>query len=1019
MSLRFDDPVLLWVAAAAPLFLVASLLMRSLPLSRRIAAGVLRSAAVAAAALAIARPSLVLPQESLTVIGVVDASGSVRRLAPSTPPEASIRAFAEAARSRPAGDRAGVVVFDGQASAAILPTAGPLPALTAAPVSGTEGSDLAGAITLARALVPAGEAGRVVLISDGLENRGSALHAVERDGARSVPVDSVEVPLERVPDVRVAALDLPAAALPLSTVEATILLDSTDPATVRLKLRMDGRPVALQGGAPQEDGAELRLPGGPTTVRLSLPLGGGPVHRVEAIVESADPALDRIPENSRAARLVAVPSGRSALLVGAAGPDSPTAALLRASGLEVRTLPADALPEDPLWLAGFDLVVLENVPAAAMDPARQELLADQVERVGGGLLCLGGPETFGPGGWRGSALGSLLPVEVEPPTEARRPEAAVAFVIDRSGSMRAGVAGARASQQEVANAAAALAVESVATRILVTVVAFSNSPEVLVPLRPLDDRAAVAEEIRGISSDGGTAIGAALKAALDQLEGAGGVQRRLVVLLTDGRGSDDQLLRAQSARARDADVKVTTISVGDEADDGLLAEVAATTGGVFHAVRNPRVLPRILVDAVQEVNRPLLRLEPVPVVPAEEGPVGPLLKGAPALAGSVIVGPPRSADAVVDARSELGDPLVARWQAGTGRVALVTAAPDGPWCEPWRQWPGAAGFWQALLRWTARSPASAPVAADARVADGVMEVVVEAAAADAVAGSEIAGVARSPEGARVPLTLRRVSPRRFEGRIPAEASGTWMAVLTPTGPRGPLPPMLASATAPEGAEYRRTRSDPDLLRKIRSASGGAERTLGTLSAAGLFSRDGLRMGTSESPIAAWLLAACAILLVGDVAVRRLAVRRQQLRDATRVVSADPTGARTLASRRATPAAPATAPATAAAPAARAPAERPAPAVQGAGSAGGSDAGATRAAGRAPPAAAPASEEEIRAALAAIRGGSARTGPPGAGADPPKGAPGSPEAPPAGGAEAHPGTLDALRRARDRSRIFPP
>ena len=64
--------------------------------------------------------------------------------------------------------------------------------------------------------------------------------------------------------------------------------------------------------------------------------------------------------------------------------------------------------------------------------------------------------------------------------------------------------------------------------------------------------------------------------------------------------------------------------------------------------------------------------------------------------------------------SDKGDPLLAHWQQGLGRVVAWTSDTSGPWTEEWRSWPEAERFWQQAVRWTFPEPTRAtfPVAAE-------------------------------------------------------------------------------------------------------------------------------------------------------------------------------------------------------------------------------------------------------------------------------------------------------------------
>lgn len=75
-------------------------------------------------------------------------------------------------------------------------------------------------------------------------------------------------------------------------------------------------------------------------------------------------------------------------------------------------------PKSEKDLYTFDAVVLDDVEAAFFSQDQKELLQRFVSRRGGGLLMLGGQESFGKGGWRRTPVGDMLPVYLDrPPTK--------------------------------------------------------------------------------------------------------------------------------------------------------------------------------------------------------------------------------------------------------------------------------------------------------------------------------------------------------------------------------------------------------------------------------------------------------------------------------------------------------------------------------------------------------------------------------------------------------------------------
>jgi len=119
------------------------------------------------------------------------------------------------------------------------------------------------------------------------------------------------------------------------------------------------------------------------------------------------------------------------------------------------------------------------------------------------------------------------------------------------------------------------------------------------------------------------------------------------------------------------------------------------------------------------------------------------------------------------------------------------------------------------------------------------------------------------------VTLRQIGPRTFAATVPNLRPGLHPAVLVGGG----TPPseehldLLIPATAESGRELRTSDPNLTLLREVARATGGA---VEPEPASVLTARPGVRHETIPLD---WLLLPLAILLVlGDVAIRRLVVR---------------------------------------------------------------------------------------------------------------------------------------------------
>jgi uncharacterized membrane protein len=70
-----------------------------------------------------------------------------------------------------------------------------------------------------------------------------------------------------------------------------------------------------------------------------------------------------------------------------------------------------AFPQEQAELLAYDAIVLSNVPRSALSDETLGRVDEWVGKRGAGLLMAGGPRSFGAGGWAGTAIERMLPVE--------------------------------------------------------------------------------------------------------------------------------------------------------------------------------------------------------------------------------------------------------------------------------------------------------------------------------------------------------------------------------------------------------------------------------------------------------------------------------------------------------------------------------------------------------------------------------------------------------------------------------
>ncbi|MBI1891189.1 MAG: VWA domain-containing protein [Burkholderiales bacterium] len=186
------------------------------------------------------------------------------------------------------------------------------------------------------------------------------------------------------------------------------------------------------------------------------------------------------------------------------------------------------------------------------------------------------------------------------PAQGQRSAANVAIVIDRSGSMQ----GDRIAQ---ARRAAVMAIDSLTDDDIVSVLAFDDTVEVVVPATKAVEKTAIKRAIERIQSRGSTALFAGVS------KGAGEVRKFLdkarvnrVILLSDGQAnvgpsSPAELGQLGSTLAREG-ISVTTIGLGLGYNEDLMTQLAGYSDGNHAFVAKAEDLARIFRNEFGDVS---------------------------------------------------------------------------------------------------------------------------------------------------------------------------------------------------------------------------------------------------------------------------------------------------------------------------------------------------------------------------------------------------------------------------------
>lgn len=821
---------------------------------RRLALGV-RLLSLTCLALALAGAQRVQRARAVAVVFLVDASASI---SPAQAVQAQEFMRQALAQLRPP-DQAAVVVFGGEALVE-RPLSGstePAP-LRSRPDVGQ--SDIAEAIRLGLALFPAGSARRLVLLSDGQATSGDTVAAARLAAAAGARLDYA--PLARPPLTAEAWLEDVAAPARVSAgerldVTATAASTVDQPATLRL---------LAAGSLVAEERVQLR----PGVNQFNLSLRAATPGFMRLVVE-LDPSRDSTPQNNRLAAFSAIvgPS-RVFLLASDEQPDEAAALTAALEGAGLSVTPGE-LSDDLAALSNYDSLILVDVNAKELSARQMSAIQSYVRDLGGGLLVVGGPHSYGVGGYFRTPLEETLPVNMQLKDPERFPSVSLALVIDRSGSMAALEGGA--AKIQLAAEGAVRVVEWLNDDDAITVIPVDTQPAQVVGPMLAAERAQVIREIRAIGAGGGGIyVRTGLAAAADALA-AGSQTVRHIILLADGADAEEQEGAAALAQELAAQgITLSVVAIGAGPDVPFLQNLARVGQGRFHFTDRAANLPQIFTQETSQIQRSYVveeRFFPQALAPS------PILSGitsTPPLYG--YVGTSAKTTAQVILATPPGDPLLAQWRYGLGRAVAWTSDATGRWGREWVTWPGFAPFWAQAVGWTISQGRGE--ALELGVTYGAESAVLTVEARDSanrfLNDLTLRANVVAPDGRTQTLGLTQSAPGRYSGAFTPTQEGAYLIRVAGVDADGQAdgPAQTGGWVLGYAPEYRPVSADTPPLAALAGPSGG--RDLSDNPAA-VWARD-LPAGRNSQPLWPGLVLLASLIWPLDIALRRLYLTRQ-------------------------------------------------------------------------------------------------------------------------------------------------
>jgi uncharacterized membrane protein len=707
-------------------------------------------------------------------------------------------------------------------------------------------TDVASALQLAGSILPAGNRRHIVLVSDGRGNLGDAVAEARLLRAEGVRVDTVAIDVPVGAEVLVDHLDAPRslATGERADIKALIVSNTDTAATVRWYL--DRTLINT---------VQVSLPSGETTLTQTVQPAQPGFHSVRVVI---DPVIDTYAENNLGEALIQVVGPARVLVVentpGGAASIEPA---LHSTGILTSTVSAGQLPRSSAELAAYSGVVLVNVPASSLGLDGMAVLQAVTRDLGIGLVVIGGSDSYGPGGYAGTPLETALPVQMMLPMNMQKPPVAVMLVLESSES---------GNGDQVIRGAAEAVIDQLTPRDSVGVTN-GQMGNVVVPLAPLTDKAKVKKQIESMGLGDPPDYSPDLKVANEQLSKTTASLKHIIML---GDGDTPFQVPQSTVEAMHAHgITVSTVAVGADANGAAYMQaLAGWGGGRFYLSNSPQDVPQIFLKETRQALKPWIvegNITPRLSSLAEVLPGVPL-DSFPALTGYVATTSRAAADVVL--KSPQGDPLLATWQYGLGRVVAWTSDAEGRWTADLLSWPSANRFFGDIVRYSLPQSGDPALQVETQVQGDHTHILVTA---PQYSGASVSVSAVTPDLSDATLILSSTGPGRFEGDLRTDQVGSYLLHVTDSVGGIVKHTNTIGLVVPYSPEYRNLGTDKVNLTAIAQAGGGALLTdLSTVFALELPPVRGVL------PIGELLLVLAILLFPIDIALRRFVFTAEDL-----------------------------------------------------------------------------------------------------------------------------------------------
>ena len=844
--------------------------------SRSSVAAFVRLVVVGLLIIVLAMPRAVKTSNRVAVVFDVDISDSVL--------EQKDEAFGQvmkAVESKEATDEAGMVVFGGTAAVEYPPRTATMPfeGFINSEVR-KDATNLQQSLSLSAAMLPDDAQARVVLVSDGTETRGDLKQAITELQSRDISVDVLQIKYDESErrEVILERLDMPRNVRLGESYETASILSSNYDGNGTLVLTQNGEIVAEQSVSFRKGKNRISVP-----IQVESP----GYYEYEARIKVATKKDDGREENNAVRNYLYIEGPGRILIVTDPLGDSqeyePLKSALEDGKREVEIAVATDFPLDPLSLMPYDVVIFADVPSDAFFPSQIRAMHDAVRDLGIGFAMLGGPNSFGPGGYQNSPVEDCLPVSMEISKRKVLPKGALVIILHTCEFPQGNTWAKRITKE---------AIKVLNSEDDVGAIGYGSSGnQWIFELTPAGEYDKLARQINKAEIGDMPDFTSTMEMGLRGLLKSDAATRHMIII-SDG----DPPLPPPTTLQKFQDTKtsISTVAVFPHGgrDTEVLYSIANATGGRYYFPPDPTQLPKIFIKEAKTLRRSQVQERTFTPNIIFNHQILKGIDGFPELHGYVLTSPredpraqllmavpPRKEDLVQD-EADL-DPVLAVWRYGLGKTAAWTSDMTTRWGRDLVASENFGKIATQLITDISRTKKEQFLRVYTYVNGNEGVVVVEDFhPEESLLDLDLS--VTSGEDFSFDGELRQVASRRYQATVPLQGQGRYQVRVSTERP-GAQPidgvPQSVRETAYGGfivsysPEYLKFESSPIVLREIAEQTGGVELQWDEDDEASdslaetVFGRR--KPKRTSQPVFDWVLMALACMIPVDIAIRRV------------------------------------------------------------------------------------------------------------------------------------------------------